>query len=70
MSVAAVEPARSDEKTLLTAEEFAERYAGQRVELVKGQVVELPMPFWKHGKSVIASRWRSARSLKLVTSAM
>jgi Uma2 family endonuclease len=50
MSVAAVEPARADEKALLTAEEFAERYAGQRVELVRGQVVELPMPFWKHGK--------------------
>ncbi len=36
---------------LLTAEEFARRYGGQRVELVKGLVKELPMPFPKHGKS-------------------
>src|SRR5581483_3544133 len=35
---------------LLTAEEFARRYAGQRVELVKGRVVEIPMAFPKHGK--------------------
>ena len=35
---------------LLTAEEFAGRYAGQRVELVKGHVEDLPMPFMKHGK--------------------
>ncbi len=35
---------------LLTAEEFARQYAGQRTELVKGRVVELPMPSLKHGK--------------------
>jgi Uma2 family endonuclease len=35
---------------LLTAEEFAQRNGGQRVELVKGVVKELPMPFPKHGK--------------------
>lgn len=35
---------------LLTAEEFAQRYADQRAELVKGRVVELPMPHLKHGK--------------------
>src|SRR5262245_32328204 len=35
---------------ILTAEEFAQRYGGQYVELVKGQVKELPMPFPKHGK--------------------
>jgi Uma2 family endonuclease len=35
---------------LLTAEEFARQYAGQRVELVRGRVVEVPMSFPKHGK--------------------
>jgi Uma2 family endonuclease len=35
---------------LLTAEEFAQRYGGHRVELIKGVVKELPMPFPKHGK--------------------
>jgi Uma2 family endonuclease len=35
---------------LLTAEEFAQRHGGQRMELVKGVVKELPMPFPKHGK--------------------
>jgi Uma2 family endonuclease len=43
-------PASSTPVTLLTAEEFAQRYGGQRVELVKGVVKELPMPFPKHGK--------------------
>jgi Uma2 family endonuclease len=39
---------------LLTAEEFAERYDGQRVELVKGIVEELPMPKSRlHGKACI-----------------
>jgi len=35
---------------LLTAEEFAELYQDQRVELVKGRVVEIPIPFILHGK--------------------
>lgn len=35
---------------LLTAEEFAERYAGDRAELIDGVVRELPMPMLKHGK--------------------
>ncbi len=35
---------------LMTAPEFAARYGGERVELVKGQVRELPMPFPRHGK--------------------
>jgi Uma2 family endonuclease len=35
---------------LLTAEEFVQRHGNQRVELVKGVVKELPMPFPKHGK--------------------
>lgn len=34
---------------LLTAEEFAERYPNHRVELVAGEVEELPMPMQKHG---------------------
>jgi Uma2 family endonuclease len=34
---------------LLTAEEFVERYEGQRVELVRGVVEELPMPWNNHG---------------------
>ncbi|MBX9622930.1 MAG: Uma2 family endonuclease [Gemmataceae bacterium] len=35
---------------LLTADEFARRYAGRRVELVLGRVVEVPVSFPKHGK--------------------
>ena len=35
---------------LLSAAEFAQRYGSQRVELVKGVVREVPMPFPKHGK--------------------
>ncbi len=35
---------------LLTAEEFAERYAGDRTELIDGVVRELPMAMPKHGK--------------------
>lgn len=34
----------------LTGEEFALRYAGQSVELVDGQVIEVPMPSTKHGR--------------------
>ena len=34
----------------MTAAEFAQRYGGAYVELVAGQVRELPMPFAKHGK--------------------
>lgn len=35
---------------LLTAEEFAERYADDRAELIDGVVRELPMAMPKHGK--------------------
>lgn len=35
---------------LMTAEEFARDYADRRAELVKGRVVESPMPQMKHGK--------------------
>jgi Uma2 family endonuclease len=34
---------------LMTAEEFAARYENQRVELVRGRVVEIPMASPKHG---------------------
>jgi Uma2 family endonuclease len=34
---------------LMTAEEFVAKYENQRVELVRGRVVEVPMPFPKHG---------------------
>ena len=43
-------PTAPAEPALLTAEEFAARYANRRVELVRGRVVELPMPFARHGK--------------------
>lgn len=33
-----------------TAQEFAERYGGQRAEFLFGKVVMLPMPFQQHGK--------------------
>jgi Uma2 family endonuclease len=36
--------------TVLTAAQFAQRHGGDYVELVKGQVRELPMPFPRHGK--------------------
>ena len=35
---------------LMTAEEFAAQYSNRRAELVRGRVVEVPMPFAKHGK--------------------
>lgn len=35
---------------LLTAAEFAARYAGRHVELIDGIVVEVPVPQQKHGK--------------------
>jgi Uma2 family endonuclease len=44
------QPASSPAVPLLSAEEFAQRYGGERVELVKGVVKELPMPFPQHGK--------------------
>ena len=34
---------------LLTAEEFADRYGGDYVELIDGKVEPLPMPFFTHG---------------------
>jgi Uma2 family endonuclease len=36
--------------TRLTAAEFVQRHGGGYMELVEGQVRELPMPFPKHGK--------------------
>lgn len=51
MSTLVTPPAASPSQVpLLTAEEFALRYSGSYVELVKGVVQELPMPFAKHGK--------------------
>lgn len=35
---------------LLTAEEFAEKFSNQRMELVRGIPVETPMPNLRHGK--------------------
>jgi Uma2 family endonuclease len=49
-TAAPAQPASGVPVPLLTAEEFAQRYGGQRVELVKGVVKELPIPFPKHGK--------------------
>jgi Uma2 family endonuclease len=50
MSAMAPPPPAPAPPALLTAEEFARRYATRRAELVKGRVVELPMPNMKHGK--------------------
>jgi Uma2 family endonuclease len=47
-SIALPNPPKSTK--LLTAEEFVREYDGQAVELVKGHVVELPMPTARHGK--------------------
>ncbi len=42
---------QSSPATVMTAAEFAQRHGGDRVELIKGQVRELPMPSSpKHGK--------------------
>jgi Uma2 family endonuclease len=49
-TVAPAQPATSVQVPLLTAEEFVQQYGNQRMELVKGVVKELPMPFPKHGK--------------------
>jgi Uma2 family endonuclease len=35
---------------LMSAAEFAQRHGGDYVELIQGQVRELPMPFPKHGR--------------------
>lgn len=40
----------------MTAEEFAEQYAGKRVEFLFGKVVEPPMPFQFHG---VVCNWAS-----------
>jgi Uma2 family endonuclease len=50
MSTMAPPPPAPAPPGLLTAEEFARQYANRRAELVKGRVVELPMPHMKHGK--------------------
>lgn len=50
MSTMAPPPPAPVPSALMTAEEFARQYANQRAELVKGRVVELPMPNLKHGK--------------------
>jgi Uma2 family endonuclease len=47
---AAIHLAAPVPRPLLTAEEFARQYGGQRMELVKGVVKEVPVPFPKHGK--------------------
>jgi Uma2 family endonuclease len=44
------QPESSSPVPTLTAEEFAQRYGGEHVELVKGRVKELPTPFPKYGK--------------------
>src|SRR5436190_5815265 len=38
---------------LMTATEFAQKHGSDYVELVDGQVRELPMPFPKHAKSCV-----------------
>ncbi len=48
--MSAIAPAPPAAPPLLTAAEFAARFAGQRVELVDGVVQEVPMPHQKHGK--------------------
>jgi Uma2 family endonuclease len=50
MSTMAPPPPAPTPPALLTAEEFAQQYADRRAELVRGRVVELPMPQMKHGK--------------------
>lgn len=35
---------------LVTLDEFSAKYADQRVELVRGKIVELPMPHSRHGQ--------------------
>lgn len=50
MSTMAPPPPAAAAPALMTAEDFARRYANRRAELVKGRVVELPMPSLKHGK--------------------
>jgi Uma2 family endonuclease len=41
---------QSPTKALMTAEEFAQKHGGDYVELIDGEVKELPVPFNKHGK--------------------
>src|ERR1043165_773806 len=43
-------PAAQVSPVLITAAEFAQRHGGDYVELVMGQVKELPMAFPKHGR--------------------
>src|SRR4051794_15455157 len=50
MSTMAPPPPAPAAPALMTAEEFARQYADRRAELVKGRVVELPMPNLRHGK--------------------
>ena len=38
----------------MTAAEFAQKHGGDYVELVQGQVKELPMPYPKHGKTCMS----------------
>jgi len=40
----------TDAPSLMTAEEFAQKHGHDYAELVKGQIVELPMPFPRHGR--------------------
>lgn len=43
-------PTTAPPATLMTAEEFAARYANVHAELVDGVVRECPVPWPKHGK--------------------
>src|SRR5271155_768262 len=43
-------PPQPSPVAVMTAAEFAQRHGGDHVELVKGQVKELPMASPKHGK--------------------
>ncbi len=44
---------QSPSTPLLTAAEFAQKHGADYVELVKGHVKELPMPFPKHGRTCV-----------------
>ncbi len=62
MATPAPAPAPPPER--LTVEEFAVRYAGQRVELIDGVVKEIPMPGVEHGvivQNLAAPLWLHVR---------
>ena len=51
-------PATPPPKPRMTLDEFTEKHAGDRVEFLFGQVVELPMPQNKHGKICFAAAYQ------------